>query len=102
MPYELLADGAVVAKGIVDTNGQIPLAHRNGVQQYMVRFGTGMTMKLPTAEAWRGEEGNATLANTGFHHHEQARQAQSDIETAQDRAQYRDHYQQLLPPPQEG
>ncbi|WP_197034956.1 type VI secretion system Vgr family protein [Herbaspirillum sp. RV1423] len=99
MPYALLADGVSVGKGVIDASGQIPVAHQRGVQQYAVKLGNGVQMKLPVTETWRGEASNAVLSNAGFHHHEQGQTAAA---TKQDRAQHRDNYQQLLTPTKEG
>src|SRR5450830_493930 len=93
MPYELLADGVSISKGVIDASGQIPVAHQRGVQQYALKLGNGVQMKLPVTETWRGEASNALLSNAGFHHHEQG---PTDAETKQDRALHRDTYQQLL------
>ncbi|WP_414448230.1 type VI secretion system Vgr family protein [Burkholderia sp. 22PA0099] len=94
MPYTLLADGAVVRRGVIDDLGQIPVDHSVTTREYQLELANGVTYAIPVADAYRGDPGNGELANQGFQHHENSTDA--DITPAGDRAAHRERYNALL------
>ena len=95
MPYTLYADGAAIAKGVLDHSGQIPVDHQATNRVYKLQLANGVVYKIPVVPDYTDTD-NGALANKGFHFHEA--QPDANLLPPGDRAQHRSRYQDLLQP----
>ncbi|PMZ87822.1 type VI secretion system tip protein VgrG [Pseudomonas sp. FW215-T2] len=68
MPYTLLADGAVLKKGVLDKTGLISIDHQVVTRGYRVFLANGTVYQIPVPTDYRNAE-QAVLANQGLHNH---------------------------------
>jgi type VI secretion system secreted protein VgrG len=68
MPYTLLADGAVLKKGVLDKTGLISIDHQVVTRGYRVVLANGTVYQIPVPTDYRNAE-QAVLANKGLHNH---------------------------------
>ncbi|UXY16344.1 type VI secretion system tip protein VgrG [Chitiniphilus purpureus] len=70
MPYQLYADGALKAEGVIDALGQVPVQdHSPLIQQYRVEMANGVVYDIPVAVDYRNAA-QGDPANQGFHRHQ--------------------------------
>ncbi|CAE6911875.1 type VI secretion system Vgr family protein [Paraburkholderia domus] len=93
VPYRLYAQGALVAQGLTDATGRIPVDHRPGTQSYRVELANAVAYEIPVNDGFRRDAANGQLANQGFHFFEQGQD-----DDGEDRAAHRQHYYRLLNP----
>jgi type VI secretion system secreted protein VgrG len=93
VPYKLYAQGALVAQGLTDATGRIPVEHHPGTQSYRLELANGVAYNIPVTDEFRGDATNGQLANQGFHFFEQGPDGDGE-----DRAVHRQHYYALLNP----
>ncbi len=98
MPYTLYADGAVLAKGVMDESGQIPVDHQAVTKNYKLEMANGVSYQIPIVEAYSNPE-QGTLANRGFHNH--TSQADADINPPTSHTEIRNLYAELLDGPRD-
>lgn len=96
MPYKLFADGALVKQGVIDRTGYLAIDHHVTTQNYRVEMINGTTHDIPVPGDYRGDADNGRLANQGFQFHEGSGGGDAP---AEDRAQHRSSYNDLLNPP---
>ncbi len=93
MPYTLLADGALLSKGVLDKGGEVQVEHQVVVKNYTLEMANGTRYQIPVVDAYRNPE-QGELANRGLHNH--ALQPGGDITAPASHTTHRGQYAELL------
>ncbi|MEJ5115762.1 hypothetical protein [Erwinia billingiae] len=93
MPYTLLADDALLSKGVLDKSGEVQVEHQVVVKNYTLEMANGTRYQIPVVDAYRNPE-QGELANRGLHNH--ALQPGGDITAPASHTTHRGQYAELL------